>query len=81
VKFPGPEGLLKKGDRLFMLGGICNDPQRRTGPLPKSEDVAKMMDPEKFFHHIRHVTGVLGRDHSANSGEVKSKTGTLRHLS
>merc|ERR1712007_425861 len=56
VKFPGPEQLLEKGDRFFMLGGICNDPQRRTGPLLKSEDVAKMMDREKFYDHIRHMT-------------------------
>jgi len=56
VKFPGPEQLLQKGDRFFMLGGICNDPRHRTGPLLKSEDVAKMMDREKFYEHIRHMT-------------------------
>merc|ERR1712007_201824 len=53
VKFPGPEQLLKKGDRLFMVGGICNDPQRRTGPLLKSEDVERMMDQKKFNESLQ----------------------------
>jgi len=59
VKFPGPKQILEKGDRFFMLGGICNDPLRRTGPLLKSEDVAKMMEREKFYDHIQHMTGPL----------------------
>jgi len=55
VKFPGPKQVLQKGDRFFMLGGICNDPSR-TGPQLKPEDVAKMMDRDKFYNHISRMT-------------------------
>merc|ERR1712196_6733 len=55
VKFPGPEQLLGKGDRFFMLGGIYNDPKRRTGPLLKFEDVDTMMDQQKFKDRVNHM--------------------------